>query len=38
MPDLLAALAHEFRRHKHLADRAIAALSDDQFSRGRDRT
>ena len=31
MSDLLAALAHEFRRHKDLADRAMAALTDDQF-------
>jgi uncharacterized damage-inducible protein DinB len=31
MSDLLAVLTHEFRRHKDLADRAIAPLSDEQF-------
>jgi uncharacterized damage-inducible protein DinB len=31
MSDLLAVAAHELRRHKELADRAMAALSDEQF-------
>ena len=31
MSDLLADLTHEFRRHKELADRAMAALSEEQF-------
>ncbi|MCI0639521.1 MAG: DUF1572 domain-containing protein [Gemmataceae bacterium] len=31
MPKLLADITHEFRRHKDQADRAIAALSDEQF-------
>jgi uncharacterized damage-inducible protein DinB len=33
MSDLLADLRHEFRRHKELAERALAALDDDQFTR-----
>lgn len=31
MPLLIADAAHEFRRHKQYADRALAGLSDDQF-------
>jgi hypothetical protein len=31
MPDLLADLVREFRRHKDLADRALAQLDDDAF-------
>ena len=31
MGDLLADLTHEFRRHKDLADRAMAGLEDEQF-------
>lgn len=33
MDDLLADLTHEFRRHKDLADRAMAQLDDEQFFR-----
>jgi hypothetical protein len=33
MSDLLINLTHEFRRHKDLADRALAPLSDDEFFR-----
>jgi uncharacterized damage-inducible protein DinB len=33
MSDLLADLTHEFRRHKSLADRALAALDDQDFFR-----
>ena len=33
MPDLLADLAREFRRHKGLADRALAQLDDRDFFR-----
>lgn len=32
MPQIISDIAHEFRRHKSLADRAIAGLSDEQFS------
>jgi uncharacterized damage-inducible protein DinB len=31
MPNLLADLVHEFRRHKDLADRALAQLDDREF-------
>lgn len=31
MSDLIADITHEFSRHKSLADRAIAGLSDEQF-------
>src|SRR5687768_33523 len=31
MSDLLAVIAHEFRRHRDLADRGIVPLSDEQF-------
>jgi uncharacterized damage-inducible protein DinB len=33
MDNLLTDLTHEFRRHKDLADRAMAALDDEQFFR-----
>jgi uncharacterized damage-inducible protein DinB len=33
MKDLLADLRHEFRRHKNLADRAMAHLDDPEFFR-----
>jgi hypothetical protein len=33
MDKLLADLTHEFRRHKDLADRAMASLDDEQFFR-----
>jgi hypothetical protein len=33
MENLLADLTHEFRRHKDLADRAMAQLNDEQFFR-----
>jgi uncharacterized damage-inducible protein DinB len=33
MDDLLADLRHEFQRHKVLAERAMAQLSDEQFLR-----
>jgi len=33
MDPLLPDVAHEFRRHKSLADRALADLSDEQFFR-----
>jgi uncharacterized damage-inducible protein DinB len=31
--DLVADLRHEFRRHKNLADKAIAVLTDEEFFR-----
>lgn len=31
MTDFLAIVAHELRRHRHLAERAVAALDDDAF-------
>src|SRR4051794_5064957 len=33
MTDFLADLRHEFLRHKGMADRAMAPLSDDEFFR-----
>ena len=33
MSDLIADIRHEFRRHKELADRAIAGLDDESFFR-----
>src|SRR4051794_15887615 len=33
MSDVLATLAHEYRRHKELADRALAPLSDAEYFR-----
>src|SRR5262245_20105788 len=33
MTDLLACWAHEFRRHKDLADRGMAPLAEDEFFR-----
>lgn len=32
MKDLLADLRYEFRRHKNLADRALATLDDQEFA------
>jgi uncharacterized damage-inducible protein DinB len=33
VPDLIADVAYEFRRHKTLADKALAGLSDEAFFR-----
>ena len=33
MSQLLADLTYEFRKHKEMADKAMAGLSDEQFAR-----